>query len=107
LSSCLLLRSPRLRPLPPYTRLFRSVDQAVAIALRTGIRRVPHEWGAQHHTAAGAVRRDGAAPADPPPCLTVHPELRAQLVDQRRDRKSTRLNSSHVSISYAVFCFKR
>src|SRR5207249_12284510 len=28
-------------------------------------------------------------------------------VGQRRDRKSTRLNSSHVSISYAVFCLKK
>src|SRR5690625_5483742 len=27
--------------------------------------------------------------------------------DQNRDRKSTRLNSSHVAISYAVFCFKK
>src|SRR5439155_26470001 len=27
--------------------------------------------------------------------------------DQRRDRKSTRLNSSHVAISYAVFCLKK
>src|SRR5207249_12005822 len=30
-----------------------------------------------------------------------------QLLDQSRDRKSTRLNSSHVSISYAVFCSKK
>src|SRR5690242_18715782 len=29
------------------------------------------------------------------------------LDDQRRDRKSTRLNSSHMSISYAVFCLKK
>src|SRR5699024_12304305 len=28
-------------------------------------------------------------------------------VSRRRDRKSTRLNSSHVSISYAVFCLKK
>src|SRR5437870_9882099 len=28
-------------------------------------------------------------------------------LDQRRDRKSTRLNSSHVAISYAVFCLKK
>src|SRR5690606_41986741 len=38
-------------------------------------------------------------------------EARAQLVqvrpDQRVDRKSTRLNSSHVKISYAVFCLKK
>src|SRR6266496_5731164 len=33
--------------------------------------------------------------------------VEAQVVDQRRDRKSTRLNSSHVEISYAVFCLKK
>src|SRR5439155_16766565 len=33
--------------------------------------------------------------------------LLAQVVDTRRDRKSTRLNSSHVAISYAVFCLKK
>src|SRR6266480_6410282 len=32
---------------------------------------------------------------------------RAQRLDARRDRKSTRLNSSHMSISYAVFCLKK
>src|SRR5436309_12190317 len=30
-----------------------------------------------------------------------------QSVDRRSDRKSTRLNSSHVKISYAVFCLKK
>src|SRR5699024_11238195 len=29
------------------------------------------------------------------------------LTDKEKDRKSTRLNSSHVSISYAVFCLKK
>src|SRR5699024_12843663 len=44
----------------------------------------------------GARRlRAGAAPLPP-----AHPE-------EHRDRKSTRLNSSHVSISYAVFCLKK
>src|SRR5207249_10841084 len=41
----------------------------------------------------------------------IRPPLRhfveLRLVGQRRDRKSTRLNSSHVSISYAVFCLKK
>src|SRR5439155_9408114 len=32
---------------------------------------------------------------------------RARCSSQRRDRKSTRLNSSHVAISYAVFCLKK
>src|SRR5699024_12162005 len=34
------------------------------------------------------------------------PELRSPHPERRRDRKSTRLNSSHVSISYAVFSLK-
>src|SRR5690606_42014684 len=35
--------------------------------------------------------------------VRTHP----QWVEARRDRKSTRLNSSHVKISYAVFCLKK
>src|SRR5438874_4698359 len=48
---------------------------------------------------------------------TTHDEVAADLVQRRRaqleevtarqDRKSTRLNSSHVEISYAVFCLKK
>src|SRR5690606_41878245 len=34
-------------------------------------------------------------------------DLVEQAADCRRDRKSTRLNSSHVKISYAVFCLKK
>src|SRR5437868_10391820 len=37
---------------------------------------------------------------------TVFPPI-AERTRARRDRKSTRLNSSHVSISYAVFCLKK
>src|SRR3989442_10806462 len=33
--------------------------------------------------------------------------MSADQADERRDRKSTRLNSSHVRISYAVFCLKK
>src|SRR5690625_6290704 len=35
------------------------------------------------------------------------PVYRTQDLDLTRDRKSTRLNSSHVAISYAVFCLKK
>src|SRR5207249_9825841 len=35
------------------------------------------------------------------------PETSSEAHGSRRDRKSTRLNSSHVSISYAVFCLKK
>src|SRR2546421_5842855 len=37
----------------------------------------------------------------------VAPPVRRQLRDDKRDRKSTRLNSSHDQISYAVFCLKK
>src|SRR5699024_3383600 len=44
----------------------------------------------------------------------IEPTLRSEITqakktleDAKRDRKSTRLNSSHVSISYAVFCLKK
>src|SRR5690625_6387057 len=38
---------------------------------------------------------------------TCGPEHSGQYPTTRRDRKSTRLNSSHVAISYAVFCLKK
>src|SRR5690554_7043415 len=43
-----------------------------------------------------------------PPCIREMPVLdEAQQANQDIDRKSTRLNSSHVRISYAVFCLKK
>src|SRR3712207_7052813 len=53
--------------------------------------------GLRRGHAAGSSRRD-AALAD---AARLRPEGRA------RDRKSTRLNSSHANISYAVFCLKK
>src|SRR5207248_11332594 len=37
----------------------------------------------------------------------VHTSFRTRIVNSKRDRKSTRLNSSHRTISYAVFCLKK
>src|SRR5439155_23505423 len=106
-SSFFLIPRPPLRsPLFPYTTLFRSLLRA----LRGGRRRIERKRlraaqapGRAHHGRRGpagevAIRkaqpqgRDGAAEA-----------LRTGPVD----RKSTRLNSSHVAISYAVFCLKK
>src|SRR5437870_10930326 len=50
-------------------------------------------------SAAVGARRVGPEPVEEP---QAHP-----LVVLQRDRKSTRLNSSHVAISYAVFCLKK
>src|SRR2546426_9235915 len=49
------------------------------------------------------------APSDPTtPPLALQPAIRLVVIDSiRLDRKSTRLNSSHLVISYAVFCLKK
>src|SRR6266511_4997865 len=55
-----------------------------------------------------AVRPDPSDPTVPSvAALCVYPNLVPHAVARLRDRKSTRLNSSHVKISYAVFCLKK
>src|SRR2546428_5201225 len=76
-----MIRRPPRSTLFPYTTLFRSTGEPVAV--KTMAERI-------YRSAAP----DGAA-AD------------FILADPRPDRKSTRLNSSHDQISYAVFCLKK
>src|SRR5699024_11501056 len=38
--------------------------------------------------------------------LDYDPNVKVQMIRPKKDRKSTRMNSSHVSISYAVFCLQ-
>src|SRR3712207_8364315 len=79
----LMIRRPPRSTLFPYTTLFRSVRR-----LRPAHGRVEGREQSVLHEDAGA----------------------GEAVEQRglpRDRKSTRLNSSHANISYAVFCFKK
>src|SRR2546426_2383362 len=80
-----MIRRPPRSTLFPYTTLFRSVTD-----LREALHADPEQLGA----AAGhySVRPD------------VDEILRANA---EVDRKSTRLNSSHLVISYAVFCLKK
>src|SRR2546426_1390665 len=89
----LMIRRPPRSTLFPYTTLFRS---APALGSRyAGV------------TVAGiAVAGDGAGrPAlDPKGNLGLPP---TRLSGRVQDRKSTRLNSSHLVISYAVFCLKK
>src|SRR5947199_3552172 len=44
---------------------------------------------------------------DYPAVPRQHPVGEEQVIGEHRDRKSTRLNSSHLGISYAVFCLKK
>src|SRR5690606_40985731 len=102
--SCLpsfpLLPRPPCPTLFPYTTLFRSRPPPQAPARRAPAPAVPGQgWPA----ARGGDRRSspGAAGARLPG--TSGPAA----LPVSRDRKSTRLNSSHVKISYAVFCLKK
>src|SRR3712207_7420096 len=94
-------RPPRSTPFPSAT-LFRSpsVDPQLAEGRRAVARHVLGELldpvATQH---AGQVRRTAACGGD---------DRAGQLVTEPPgDRKSTRLNSSHANISYAVFCLKK
>src|SRR3712207_8768162 len=99
----LMIRRPPRSTLFPYTTLFRS--QAVGQPLAAQ----PAQLGAGQGGCEGADERDRvplAGEAEAPGAGGVgeradHPDHR------RRDRKSTRLNSSHANISYAVFCLKK
>src|SRR5436309_6970183 len=97
----LLLRRPPRSPLFPYTTLFRSVlipdFQGSVEALRTVVEARPDVLAHNVETVPRLypIARAGSRYAR---------SLR-HLKDA--DRKSTRLNSSHVKISYAVFCLKK
>src|SRR5690625_5564626 len=67
--------------------------------------RTHHVSAAQFRTAlADSTAAPGGVSGDR--CPTV-PRPAVSILSTRLDRKSTRLNSSHVAISYAVFCLKK
>src|SRR5699024_11544671 len=80
-----------------YTTLFRSRAGPRA-ASPAGRRRCPAAAGGQRGGGRRAPRRA---------CRAGGPRARPSGRSSASDRKSTRLNSSHVSISYAVFCLKK
>src|SRR3712207_7241805 len=84
----LMIRRPPRSTLFPYTTLFRSRGEEPAVAERR------REHGRDRHAPEQRPEQD---------------ELEPHRVERvgPRDRKSTRLNSSHANISYAVFCLKK
>src|SRR3712207_8659121 len=99
-----MIRRPPRSTLFPYTTLFRSHPYRPVLPLL-----FPDDRGRLPPDAhAGGRARD-------PLALAPHPAVRVPLLvavrhrdpDGDRDRKSTRLNSSHANISYAVFCLKK
>src|SRR5256885_8550871 len=91
-----MIRRPPRSTLFPYTTLFRSPH------LRTG-RAAARQNPDPGNGGQRLLRRAQAQPA-----LHLRDELALRGLPQgQRDRKSTRLNSSHLVISYAVFCLKK
>src|SRR5205809_3685578 len=88
-----MLPPPPRSTLFPYTTLFRSFS-------RNGRRRIPAA-----RTAGASARPLWGAAIRPSTWTFTSGERTA--VHLKRDRKSTRLNSSHGYISYAVFCLKK
>src|SRR2546428_7148050 len=85
-----MIRRPPRSTLFPYTTLFRSS--------RSVTTRRPETSAAA--AVRSAERREVAASG-------LAPSLAGSRAGEGRDRKSTRLNSSHDQISYAVFCLKK
>src|SRR5439155_4559826 len=86
----------------PYTTLFRSLGGEAVPQPRVEARR--------DHGRGRRKLGDARSPGRPPAREGGAARLRFRTVGSRRhrrDRKSTRLNSSHVAISYAVFCLKK
>src|SRR3712207_8025697 len=102
-----MIRRPPRSTLCPYTTLFRS-NCALLIYLRYagGFDRTPN--GARLAAACGCPgdRRTGNAEDQAGRADLKHAQT-AVLPAVRLDRKSTRLNSSHANISYAVFRLKK
>src|SRR5690349_23927216 len=85
-----MIRRPPRSTLFPYTTLFRSAATDDDVPLQNGRRKIDNVH------AIGLAEAEIAAGATVPVADVC-----------RIDRKSTRLNSSHVEISYAVFCLKK
>src|SRR3712207_7356267 len=91
-----MIRRPPRSTLFPYTTLFRSPD-------RERVLRSPLVTSVQ----AGVERLAGWRVVDQDLLSCLADVIRAVIRPHGQDRKSTRLNSSHANISYAVFCLKK
>src|SRR3712207_8601866 len=102
-----MIRRPPRSTLFPYTTLFRSRGEVLrAPAVPAALQAAPDGVGARPLLPdRPLLPRRGPARR---PAAGLHAARRRDVVRGRRgDRKSTRLNSSHANISYAVFCLKK
>src|SRR5437773_6790695 len=96
-----MLRPPPTSTLFPYTTLFRSVEERAHRLVRV---LVTDRLGDQSRDRQHLQLLEASLLGDPDSVRHRHFE---KLKVLSIDRKSTRLNSSHITISYAVFCLKK
>src|SRR5256885_12178103 len=102
-----MIRRPPRSTLFPYTTLFRSIHEPRALIVqRQGECRLVARARA---AVIAQARMDGDRTIDLAAAPEQAPERELDLggIAVGLDRKSTRLNSSHLVISYAVFCLKK
>src|SRR5207248_7668234 len=99
-----MVRPPPVSTLFPYTTLFRS---RLGARLGRAVRLAGSGDQGRHHAQAVQLRGYGGNSRGPHHLVAGGRGQRAQLGLPFLDRKSTRLNSSHRTISYAVFCLKK
>src|SRR5688572_32620761 len=99
-----MIRRPPRSTLFPYTTLFRSKGGQVSTIVRTD---AEHEHSGADASSRVPFRGDAGHDQDATRCHHVPDWRVSALYGFWRDRKSTRLNSSHSQISYAVFCLKK
>src|SRR3712207_8431792 len=102
----MIRRTPR-STLFPYTTLFRSLSASCNDSQCQRRRALCHEAASGRAKVYGEGHRWIGEMAGVQGVHSVQQELKHTTVASRRDRKSTRLNSSHANISYAVFCLKK
>src|SRR5699024_11837909 len=95
-----LFRTPPTSTLLPYTTLFRSHHNNAAAHAHFHTVAIAGVLLHTYHTAHRRADRRHSRGRNIHPAVKIRPAVQG-------DRKSTRLNSSHVSISYAVFCLKK
>src|SRR3712207_6959077 len=101
-----MIRRPPRSTLFPYTTLFRSDPEPHPPIVGSSLRSGPAWKVAGAHQAAEGVADDPGGDQRGDLGVVVGRGALDDL-DAGEDRKSTRLNSSHANISYAVFCLKK
>src|SRR3712207_8979630 len=99
-----MIRRPPRSTLFPYTTLFRSVQILRALLAEEVVD--AEDLVLLEHREHQLVELPEGVRRGSVGLLVDHPRARGQPV-LGQDRKSTRLNSSHANISYAVFCLKK